>query len=196
MFKGLIILIIAVFVLIFLLPDDQDKKMNTKHDANIDSLITAIKNDEIWAVKDVQFADSILKIAVKPEKDAPINAYYFDNTYKLVDYDNVLEVELYKNKIVGSPESTIGELTARIIDDFNARFVSSYDGNCKPLTEYIKASMHDAGSYENVNTKVNYTTSGNFEVYQQFRGKNAFGALVLNEVHAVIDRDGNIISAK
>jgi hypothetical protein len=189
---------IAIFCIIIykFIPSNSEIKESNLLIGNTDSLIALIKKDELWKVQDVQFKDSVLKIAVRPEKDAPLNGYYFDKTYNLTKFDNILEVEIYKNKISDKYETTYGKITGRIDADFKEKFISKYDGNCKPLTDYIKTKMNDADSYENVNTSCNYIGNEQFEVIQQFRGNNAFGAKVLNKTTAIIDKNGNIISIK
>ena len=190
---------IIVFIVVIMLIakfSDTAPSIPVANNANIDSLKLVIEKDNVWKVTEVKFEDSIFKIAVKPEDDSPINTYYFEKTYKLTDYDNILEIELYENKISGKSVTSFGYLTGRIIDDFNKEFVSSYDGECRPLVILIKSKMNDESSYEHEKTVVNYIGNNKFQVVTQFRGKNAFGAKVLNEITATIDKDGNILDAK
>jgi hypothetical protein len=56
----------------------------------------------------------------------------------------------------------------------------------------IKATMNDPKSYEHVETKI--TVIGDYYMATtSFRGKNAFGGVVLNHVTAKIDSKGNVI---
>ena len=69
---------------------------------------------------------------------------------------------------------------------------STWDGSHKALTKLIKEKMNDPGSYQHVQTFY-AEIGGNLRVTTTFRGKNAFGALVLNRVIAEADLDGNVI---
>ena len=77
------------------------------------------------------------------------------------------------------------ELKEKIKDLFSA-----WDGSNKALTEAIKKSMNDPKSYEHNETK--YTLSDKdgkkvLVISQSFRGKNAFGGVVLNTCLATQD---------
>ena len=70
---------------------------------------------------------------------------------------------------------------------------SDWDGSHENLTRYIKKEMNDPKSFEHVSTKYiddkEYVT-----VYETFRGKNAFGALIKNTVVAKVSaEDGKIL---
>jgi hypothetical protein len=70
---------------------------------------------------------------------------------------------------------------------------SAWDGSHKSVTRAIKASMNDPGSYDHVETR--YSEMGNYlVVHCKFRGKNAFGGVVLNAVQAKVDLSGNVLS--
>lgn len=69
---------------------------------------------------------------------------------------------------------------------------STWDGSHRNLEKLIKSKMHDPGSYQHVET--NYLDRGNYLVVtSSFRGKNAFGALMLNTVRAKVDMNGNVL---
>lgn len=69
---------------------------------------------------------------------------------------------------------------------------SSWDGSHMRLERYIKKQMNDPGSYEHV--KTTYSDNGtNITVVTQFRGKNSFGAIVLNTLKAKVDIDGEVL---
>jgi len=69
---------------------------------------------------------------------------------------------------------------------------SSWDGSHTNLTKVIKESMNDPKSYEHIKTTyidmVDYII-----VTMEFRGKNAFGALVKNTVRASVSLDGEVL---
>ena len=69
---------------------------------------------------------------------------------------------------------------------------SAWDGSHLELTKVIKDDMHDAGSYEHVETL--YWDKGDYILVQtKFRGTNAFGAKVLDSVTAKCTVDGQVI---
>ena len=73
-----------------------------------------------------------------------------------------------------------------------SRHFSSWDGSHDGLTAYIKEHMNDPGSFKHVETR--YTDHGDYlTVTTQYRGKNAFGAIVLNEITAKISLDGTVL---
>jgi len=70
---------------------------------------------------------------------------------------------------------------------------SSWDGSHLELTKYIKSIMNDPSSYEHVETKY-WDMGDHLIVLTSFRGKNAFGGLVKNNIKAKVGFDGKIIS--
>ena len=81
---------------------------------------------------------------------------------------------------------------------FRRNFESSFNGSIRPVVNAVKAGMHDPGSFEHVSTRwyILKGTEDQYIVYMKFRGKNAFGALVLNEVTAICLLDGTVVSLK
>lgn len=73
------------------------------------------------------------------------------------------------------------------------KLFSAWDGSLYSLVHYIKKSMNDPKSFDHIETR--YSDNGtDLTVYMKFRGKNAFGALVINSVMAKVDYEGNVIS--
>lgn len=72
------------------------------------------------------------------------------------------------------------------------RGFSSWDGSHRGLTRSIKEIMNDPSSYEHVKT-VYWDRNDHLIVQTTFRGKNAFGALVINRMKAKVDLDGNVL---
>lgn len=69
---------------------------------------------------------------------------------------------------------------------------SAWDGSHRGLTEIIKKSMNDPGSYKHEETA--YWDKGDHLIVKTtFRGKTAFGGVVKNWVMAKIDLNGNVI---
>ena len=72
------------------------------------------------------------------------------------------------------------------------RQFSAWDGSHRNLERLVKQTMNDPDSYDHVKTV--YWDMGNHLVAKTtFRGKNAFGGVVVNWVKAKVDMDGNII---
>lgn len=69
---------------------------------------------------------------------------------------------------------------------------SAWDGSHRGLTRFIKNSMNDPDSYEHVKTV--YLDKGDYLIVKTtFRGKNAFGGVVVNWIQAKVDLNGNVI---
>jgi hypothetical protein len=69
---------------------------------------------------------------------------------------------------------------------------SDWDGSHVNLERHIKKSMNDPKSYEHIETK--YWDHDEYLIVQTtFRGKNAFGALVKNQVKAKVGLNGEVI---
>lgn len=106
--------------------------------------------------------------------------YGKEETYK---FKKVLDwcVENFKNK----KEVTYYN-TAKLLDNFSA-----WDGSYYPLETLIKESMNDRDSYEHIETRYFLVYYGakrpHMRVSTAFRGKNAFGAVVRNEVSVKVD---------
>ena len=69
---------------------------------------------------------------------------------------------------------------------------SAWDGSHIQLTRVIKKSMNDPKSYKHDET-VWWDQGDHLIVRTSFRGKNAFGGVVLNWVKAKCDLDGNVV---
>ncbi len=71
---------------------------------------------------------------------------------------------------------------------------SAWDGSHIELVRLVKENMNDPGSFQHVETRyVDNGTGNGLTVYMKFRGKNAFGGLVINEVTATTDYKTNMI---
>ena len=69
---------------------------------------------------------------------------------------------------------------------------SGWDGSHRNLERYIKENMLDPKSYDHVETV--YWDKGTYIIVKTtFRGKNAFGGLVINSTRAKVDDNGNLI---
>jgi len=69
---------------------------------------------------------------------------------------------------------------------------SAWDGSLYSLEKLIKSNMNDPDSYDHVET-VFWDMKDHIVVQTKFRGKNAFGGVVLNSIKAKADTLGNVI---
>lgn len=69
---------------------------------------------------------------------------------------------------------------------------SAWDGSHRNLERLIKRNMNDPDSYEHDNTV--YWDKGSYLIIETtYRGKNAFGGIVLNSVKAKVAIDGQVL---
>lgn len=69
---------------------------------------------------------------------------------------------------------------------------SSWDGSHSALKSYVKDNMNDPSSFDHI--KTTYSDKGNYLLVQmKFRGKNSFGAKIIEVVTAKVDLEGNIL---
>lgn len=65
---------------------------------------------------------------------------------------------------------------------------SSFNGKHRNLVYYVESQMNDASSFEHISTKY-WIRPDHLMVRMSFRGKNAFGALVMNSVLAKVNKE-------
>lgn len=170
---------------------EKEKLIFEKQKLKLDTIINDIKNDKEIKVTKVDYTtDSSLKIYLSPEK-SEITAAGFDNLHQIMDVGIVSEIEVYKNNII---ETSFGNRTQAKVNNFKEKYLSSWDGSCKPVVQYLKEKMNDPESFEHDRTFVTPLSNGNFEIKTVFRGKNAFGGKVLNTCIAEVNSKGEIIN--
>lgn len=93
---------------------------------------------------------------------------------------------------VSEAEAAAAEAQAERQKSIKNQF-SAWSGSHKELEKYIKSSMHDPSSYEHQHTS--YIENGDkLTITTSFRGRNSYGAIVLETVVASVDLNGFIIS--
>jgi hypothetical protein len=65
------------------------------------------------------------------------------------------------------------------------------DGTHINLVKMVKSAMHNPRSFEHVETKY-LEQDGKIYLWMTYRGTNAFGAIVTNEIAATSDYNGNV----
>lgn len=99
------------------------------------------------------------------------------------------KLKFYKTKI--SEEKEKARIAAERKKKIERQF-SAWDGSHRGIERLIKKTMNDPDSYNHVKT-VYWDMGKHLVVKTTFRGKNAFGGVVVNWVKAKSDMDGNII---
>jgi hypothetical protein len=169
--------------------------------ANIPNLESDIKGDSLYEVKDVLYKDSAVLIAVdNPEKSG--TEAYFDKKYKLNGYENINMVYIYRYDSAKPLQSVSfddalmakGKKLGKFQDVWVSKFIDSLDGSCRPLRKYVQAKLNVPSSYKNQETIYQPESIHRMQVVCKYRSLDSLGAKVLNQVTAVIDSDGTIIT--
>lgn len=176
---------------------------------NIDSIINQVKNDKLFEVKDVYYneKDSSFNIAFTNKdnviKDANYSTLYFNNTYHINSFSCFDGIYLYaykKGKFLKNGDykeylTCESKRAARLLDAFKENYCIR-DIECTALSGILKKQLNDPNSYESQKIYVEWLKDDKFKVTNEFRAKNAFGALILNKCSAIIDGNGNVYDLK
>jgi hypothetical protein len=99
------------------------------------------------------------------------------------------KIDFYTSKV---KEKQIADATAKARDNLIGKGFSAWDGSHRALEKHIKKRMNNPDSYEHIDTK--YYDRGDFIIVTtRFRGANAFGGLVVNEMTAKAGLDGHLL---
>ena len=122
--------------------------------------------------------------------------------YARANWNPDFEPEIMESMLSGNPaaegdltvayRAKVAEYEAELarFEQIKAQF-SAWDGSHIALKSAVKNSINDSKSFEHVETR--YADNGDtITVTMRFRGANAFGAIVLDEVTAVFDLEGNM----
>lgn len=154
--------------------------------------VSVTYNFKSGKVKDLFFSDS----AAVPKYTALLPAGKLvesDSTpYKIKPVKRLADGKYAGITIINPVQAAAEAAIAARLQKIKAQF-SAWNGANRPVQDAIKAKMNDPDSYEHVST--NYVDKGKFiAVMTKFRGKNAFGGLVLNTAVAKVDLDGNVLA--
>ena len=175
--------------------------VNSSKIANIHNLESAIKGDSLYEVKDILYRDSAILIAVNnPEKSG--TEAYFDKKYKVNGYDNINMIYIYKYDSAKPLQSVYfddalmakGKKLGKFQEEWVAKFIDSLDGSCRPLKNFLKAKLNAPASFKNQETVYQPASIHRMQVVCKFRALDSSGAKILNQVTALIDSDGTIVS--
>jgi hypothetical protein len=180
---------------------EKSEQLNRSHIANIQNLLAKIKGDSLYEVKDAIYRDSAVLVAVgNPDKSG--TEAYFDKKYRVNSYDNINMVFIYQYDSA-TPLQTVsfedalmakGKKLGKFQDEWVSRFIDTLDGSCKPLNNYLKARLYSPASFKNQETVYQPANIHKMQVICKFRSVDSSGAKILNQVTALIDSAGTIIS--
>jgi len=209
---GIIFLVYLVAIIIYSI--FTDSKTTNKADipnskVNIDSIVELVKSDKLFEIKDVYYnpKDSSFNIAFTNKenviKDGNYSTLYFDKTYHLDSFPCFEGVYLYaykKGKLLKNGDykeylTCESKRAGGLLDAFKENYCIR-DIECTALSGILKKQLNDPDSYESQKIYVSWVKEDKFKVTNEFRAKNAFGALVLNKCTAIIDSNGNIYDLK
>ena len=138
------------------------------------STLTDLTDDEFKSLKNGTLNKEILK-----NKD--VNKLLINKVRATKDIDNV------RKEALASLEK--GRKKAKL-----EKLFSSWDGSNVALTKSIKESMNDPGSYKHNETRYKEIDDNTLFIITSFRGKNAFGGVVLNSCSAKQDIETELIT--
>lgn len=204
---GVIAIIIAIGVL---LPEPTAEELAEREKAKQEKLLDDQKKNEEKFLKEIESYD--LENYTKFSNDKRLSILTaLINSSDLLNEDDLENVKFFmsemsytKNKSLkvkdvfgwaemekkNSPDEFSKHVDLiRFMEDF-----SGWDGSYRPLEQLIKASMNDPKSYDHVKTtyrRVLHSDKKDFKPYAivstTFRGKNAFGGVVTNQVSVQVD---------
>jgi len=160
------------------------------------STTTTAKVADIKVLSPEEKAKAEADAKIKAEADAAEQA-------KRAAEDKVLADKAAADKIISDKKAAEDKIIAdakaaedKKIADYKAWVssqFSSWDGSNTYLVKLIKENMNDPKSFEHVNTT--YADKGDYILVKMvYRGKNAFGGLILQNVTAKSDYKTNMIS--
>jgi hypothetical protein len=201
----LLILLIAIFA-----PNPDARAAGKPY--SVDSLTKVISGDTYFKVTQISLKDSILSIAVSKTyrsvdslQDAMAH-FNMSLDLDLGDKDSVAlsrgidGLAIYKDSI--SNVSIIDSMGPHFLYTFYQRFASFMDkigyhedlaGECTMAEGAIKKKLNDPDSYSFDSGRLTHINDSTVSVYQRFRAKNGFGAIVLGEATVTFNTNGEII---
>jgi hypothetical protein len=171
--------VIALAILVIIGNIIPKEKEIRNYDAECEQLYQSITNPKsIEGIKDdYQKAEALIS-EIKQIKDTAGLGLSFGHF-------NLETIIQFKDKNIANAEKDI-----KVKSQF-----SKYDGSNHIVEEAVKASMNNPDSYKHVNTK--YKVDGNkIHIYTEFRGTNAFNAVVTSNAYGVTDLDGTLLEFK
>lgn len=186
-----------------------DKNFKANSDGKVLYKFLNIKNDSLF--KDYQNLENGNYIVdynlIFDFKDNNVNsvkaiAKYSNGTEKEFSESNVVSIEkLLNTSEILKMREAVAKLaeTQKLYKEneekkakFEQECFTGMDGYNLPLVNYVKENLHDADSFEHVETKFKLM-DGYVVVVMKYRAKNGFNAMRLNQVTAKINYDCQVI---
>jgi hypothetical protein len=154
---------------------------------NIDSLMTLIRKDPRYPIRDVIFAhnDSSLIIFIAGEK---CSTRYFDTTYHISTLQFIDGLKIYDTHNRGL--DSYSKKGNRLIGAFRDKWC--LNNECQPLTTRIEQGMIPTENYHSLKLWVDWVGDSSFYVTNLFHLKNSTGGVKTRWAHAQIDMNGKI----
>jgi hypothetical protein len=203
-----------VMTVIFYPSDEEIEQMTASKEKEKQEKVDKVKRDSVqkWAsvdlnvrtspeVKEGVFSDN--QITTLKENQMVLSLKEMDNGFEKIYNSEYQEIGWVSSKYLMNKPYTKSQIAQKEKEKkkkqkaenrkklVDSQF-SSWDGSHYGLVSYVKNQMNDPKSFEHAETW--FRDDGNsLYVMMKFRGKNSFGGLVLNEVSARVDFDGNVI---
>lgn len=169
----------------------QSSKYLVSGDKELEQINSQAKNELAVIQKAEKTKKLLAKLKSVPAKEHEKNRSLYQQLVSLHPENKQYKekLEFYTAKV--SEEKEKARLAAERKKKVESQF-SAWDGSHRGLERIIKKTMNDPDSYDHVET-VYWDRGSHLVVKTTFRGKNAFGGVVVNWVKAKSDMDGNII---
>lgn len=152
------------------------------------------KTEEAAYLKKKEITELLAKVKKVPSSDYRENMQLYKRLSELDPENKTYSVKLesYTDKYNKEQERLRrqAERKKKIEEQFSA-----WDGSHLKLTQYIKDNMNDPKSYEHVKT-VYWDKGDHLVVRTTFRGKNAFGGVVINHATAYVTLNGLLLGVE
>ncbi len=147
---------------------------------------TVNDNNEILSKKTLITYSKAGEVEYNNEKIPALSSFVDDKTVETKKAFIAMEKKALKQK---------GEHEKRM-QKFEEKCLSSWDGSHRELVKLVKQNMHNPKSFEHVDTR--YGITGDYAgIVMVYRGTNAFGAIVTNNIKAKVSlEDCSIISVE
>ncbi|MWB96822.1 hypothetical protein GON26_20865 [Flavobacterium sp. GA093] len=206
---GCLPIIIVIALIVFFspkssTPTDDEKKTVVENKISVDTLISQIKKDPNYKVKEIFYRsnDNSLNIVVGDKDDLDnssfnLNAYFSDN-YKVYDFKEINTLNFYDFKKGKLPEDYLKPTLAatRELDRKRALFLEKYPYSSLGfyfVERYLKQNLGDPSSLiMEESFLLDVDKKGTFATETIYRAKNEYGVKTLYTLYCDVDKDENM----
>src|SRR5690606_11796153 len=136
---------------------------------------TVNDNNEILSKKTLITYSKAGEVEYNNEKIPALSSFVDDKTVETKKAFIAMEKKALKQK----------EEHEKRMQKFEEKCLSSWDGSHRELVKLVKQNMHNPKSFEHVDTR--YGITGDYAgIVMVYRGTNAFGAIVTNNIKAKV----------